>query len=71
MRQASSSRIGKRVRIAAGGGMREFIGCTGEIVAVEGEYYRVRLDTPVQIEGVGLVRDDLWMGHLLKTVRER
>ena len=35
----------------------------------EPPYYRVRLDVPVEIEGVGLVRDDLWMGQCLRTIR--
>jgi len=69
------NRIGKRVRIL--GGMQEFVGKTGTIIAAEklGKhepmYYRVRLDTPVEIPLVGLVRDDLWQGHMLKTIRER
>jgi hypothetical protein len=69
------NRIGKRVRIL--GGMQEFIGKTGTIIDAEKMgrnepiYYRVRLDTPVEIPGVGRVRDDLWQGHLLKTIRER
>lgn len=69
------NRIGKRVRIL--GGMQEFVGKTGTIVDAEKMgrhepiYYRVRLDTPVDIPGVGQVRDDLWQGHLLKTIRER
>ncbi len=69
------NRIGKRVRIL--GGMQEFVGKTGTIVDAqkmgrhEPIYYRVRLDTPVNIPGVGQVRDDLWQGHLLKTIRER
>lgn len=65
---ATKSRIGKRVRID--GGMSEFIGKTGTIVGVENEYYRVELDEPVEVKLVGRVTDDLWMGHLLKTIRE-
>lgn len=67
------NRIGKRVRIT--GGMSEFIGRTGTIVDTEklGRheplYYRVRLDQPVNVPLVGLVHDDLWQGHLLKTIR--
>ncbi|MEW6199782.1 MAG: hypothetical protein AB1601_14105 [Planctomycetota bacterium] len=69
-----NSRIGKRVRIL--GGMQEFVGLTGTIVDVEKHsrepaYYRVRLDTPVEIPMVGLVRDDLWQGRMLKTIRAR
>jgi hypothetical protein len=31
--------------------------------------YRVRLNEPVMIEGVGEVTDDLWEGPALKAVR--
>jgi hypothetical protein len=70
-----SSRIGQRVRIL--GGLREFVGQIGTIVDAEKPsrheptYYRVRLDTPVEIPLVGRVGDDLWQGHLLKTIRQR
>jgi len=70
-----NSRVGKRVKIL--GGMPEFVGRTGTIIGTEklGRnepiYYRVRMDTPVDIPGVGLVRDDLWQGNLLKTVLPR
>jgi hypothetical protein len=30
--------------------------------------YRVRLDQPVEIPYVGLVRDDLWEGKLLRRI---
>lgn len=69
------NRIGKRVRIV--GGMQEFIGKTGTIVDAEKmgrsepTYYRVQLDKPVVVPGVGRVGDDLWQGHLLETIRER
>lgn len=63
----TNNRIGKRVRIT--GGMQEFVGQTGVIVGVEKPYYRVELDEPVEVPTVGLVTDDLWMGHLLKTLR--
>jgi hypothetical protein len=69
-----NSRIGKRVRIV--GGMPEFVCQTGTIIDIEKHshepaYYRVRLDTPVEIPLVGLVRGDLWQGRMLKTIRER
>lgn len=68
MRAASKSRIGKRVRILSG--MPEFVGRIGTIVDTEADYYRVQLDEPVEVAGVGLVEDDLWQGHLLKTLRK-
>ncbi len=68
-RKASQSRIGQRVRILPTGGMKEFHGKTGRIVDTEDEYYRVRLDEPVEIEGLGKVADDLWMAMCLKTIR--
>ena len=63
----SSNRIGRRVRIM--GGMQEFIGKTGTIAWMEGPMFRVVLDDPVKIPNVGVVGDDLWEGHLLKTIR--
>jgi hypothetical protein len=64
--------IGQRVKIL--GGMPEFVGKCGEI---RGNHerdgttvmYRVRLDEPVMIPGVGEVSDDLWAGSFLKTLR--
>lgn len=52
------------------GGMREFVGQTGQVVAKEGKLYRVRLDYPVTVPGVGEVHDDLWEGRFLKTRRQ-
>jgi hypothetical protein len=50
-----------------------FHGKTGEVVNIEYDgrikMYRVRLDTPVQIENLGEVRDDLWLGEFLKTIK--
>jgi hypothetical protein len=60
----------RRVRIL--GGMAEFIGKTGTVIGEEGSrpvMLRVSLDEPVEVEGVGLVRDDLWERRLLETVR--
>lgn len=66
------SRMGKRVKIT--GGMPQFVGQTGTIVGQEtdgrNKMYRVRLDNPVDIPGVGVVKDDLWQGQYLKPVRE-
>ena len=57
---------GQRVKIT--GGMKEFVGQTGTIQTKDGRQYRVKLDTPVEIPGVGKVKDDLWGSNLLKTV---
>jgi hypothetical protein len=51
--------------------MREFHGKTGRIIGQEGKQYRVRLDTPVEIPGVGEVEDDLWDGNLLMSLDAR
>lgn len=58
----------RRVKIL--GGMSEFIGQTGVVIARDGEHLRVKLDRPVMIEGIGLVTDDLWEPRLLRTVRK-
>jgi hypothetical protein len=49
--------------------LRGFVGRTGRIASKEGDLYRVRLDEPVDVPGVGMVRDDLWEGGFLKRVR--
>lgn len=59
----------RRVKIL--GGMAEFVGRTGWVSHKEGELFRVDLDAPVEVEGVGLVTSDLWEGRLLRTVRAR
>ncbi len=59
-------RIGQRVRIL--GGLVEFVGKTGEIVAKEGDLYRVYVDEPVDVAGIGRIRDDLWEGSALETL---
>ena len=65
--------LGTRVKIL--GGMKEFIGRKGEIID-DSEHdgctkmYRVQLDNPVQIEGVGLVTDDLWSKQYLQDIDE-
>jgi proline racemase len=54
--------------------MAEFIGKTGTVIDIEGtrpKMYRVRLDAPVEIEGIGSVTDDLWEGRFLKAIRPR
>jgi hypothetical protein len=65
--ETTASRVGKTVRIT--GGMTEFVGKLGTIERVKGELYRVRLHEPVEAAGVGRVRDDLWEGGLLLTIR--
>lgn len=61
------SHVGKRVMII--GGMKEFHGKTGRISHIEGEgrdrAYRVHLESPVHVAGVGKVHSDLWQGHHL------
>lgn len=69
---ARTLEYGKRVEIT--GGMSEFIGATGYIAShgyedARDRLYRVRLDRPVMIEGVGLVQDDLWGPDFLKPLR--
>jgi hypothetical protein len=68
-RKIMNNRIGQQVRIL--GGMSEFVGKTGTIVGVElgrPVMFRVRLDKPVEVPYVGLVKDDLWEGNLLRRV---
>jgi len=57
---------GQRVKIL--GGMSEFVGKTGTIQGKEGNTYRVKLDTPVEVSGVGKVYSDLWESPYLKTI---
>jgi len=65
-------KCGQHVEIL--GGMSEFVGKTGEVVDVEnyggsgGSYFRVLLDEPVYVEGVGEVTDDLWQDQWLRRV---
>ena len=56
----------RRVRILAG--LPEMIGKTGKVIGKEGKMLRVRFDTPIYIEGIGEVFDDLWEPRLLKTI---
>jgi hypothetical protein len=67
-----TKKLGQRVKILPEGGMREFWDHTGTIIGVEPgrpTMYRVRLDEPVDIPGVGRVRDDLWEGRTLRDIR--
>jgi hypothetical protein len=50
--------IGRTVQIR--GGMGEFAGRVGKVIAREGNRYRVRLLVPVNVIGVGEVKDSLF-----------
>ena len=58
--------MARRVKIM--GGMAEFVGKTG-MAEREGSFWRVELDHPVEIPGIGIVTDDIWKGYYLKTLR--
>lgn len=64
-------KLGQRVKIT--GGMDEFVGQVGAIIDFEKDgrmtMYRVQLDTPVNVNGIGKVADDLWAGAYLRNVR--
>jgi hypothetical protein len=59
--------FGDRVKITDSHGI--FKNKIGTAIGVEGEYIRIQLDKPVNIPGVGMVTNDLWMPHLLKKIR--
>lgn len=73
MKGLKEVRTGQHVRIQ-GSLADPFAGQTGYVRGFEMDgrtkMYRVRLDNPVDVPGVGLVTDDLWAGHLLKVLRE-
>jgi hypothetical protein len=75
MGKRDDSFVGRRVRCLAG--LAEFIGQTGTVIDAEAQgrgrptLFRVRLDEPVNVAGVGLVEDDLWQRAGLRTLRER
>lgn len=54
------------------GQMKEFAGKTGRVVHKEKlgreRYYRIRMDKPVDIPGIGRVTDDLWTSKFLRKV---
>lgn len=67
-----AKQIGQRVKIL--GGMTEFVGKTGTISQNHEKdgrttMYRVRLDEPVDVPGVGQVKDDIWAGEWLRNIR--
>lgn len=63
--------IGDSVKIL--GGMKEFVGKRGYVTGIEMDgrkrMYRVRLESPVEIPGVGAVEDDLWSRPFLRRIR--
>jgi hypothetical protein len=62
---------GRTVRITAS--MAEFVGVRGTIIDREQDrppMYRIRLDRPVMVPGVGEVRDDLWERGGFKLLRD-
>lgn len=65
-------KIGQRVKILDG--MSEFVGRVGTIIdnsEKDGRttMYRVQLDKAVEVNGIGMVEDDLWSGAFLRNVR--
>lgn len=50
-------------------GVTQLVGQTGTIVDKEGNQYRVKLDTPTEVDGVGLVSSELFMPSVLKVLR--
>ena len=66
--------VGDRVKILSG--MSEFVGKIGTIVddnERDGrtKLYRVELDEPVKIDGVGMVTDDLWAAEFLEKEKSK
>lgn len=67
--------VGSEVKIISG--MPEFVGRTGHVYNIEydgggrGKHkmYRVMLDKPIHIEGIGEVTDDIWAREHLKVTR--
>lgn len=58
---------GDQVKILKG--MQELVGQTGRVIAAEGEYLRVKLDYPVYIKEVGIVKDDIWMPSTIRKLK--
>jgi len=60
-------------RVVIKGGMAAFVGKTGRVVNIERDgstkMYRVRLDVPVEIAGIGKVTDDLWTAEFLGSTK--
>jgi hypothetical protein len=68
--ELQEDRVGQRVKIKPEGGMKEFHHKTGTIISKENGQYRVKLDDPVHIPGIGHVKDDLWDSKLLRKIKE-
>jgi len=67
-------KLGQRVTIKNEMGvMTEFIGARGSIIDSEQDgrttMYRVRFDSPVIVQGLDPVTDDLFAGRYLRNVR--
>jgi ribosomal protein L21E len=67
---------GSRVRIdQKGRGYKEFHGKVGTVIGHEMDgrttMHRVKLDEPVEIPGVGKVKDDLWAPEYLKSHKDK
>lgn len=62
-------RTGTRVKIKDSS-VRQYNGKFGTVIGSEKDgLYRVRLDKPVNVPGVGIVTDDLWSKDYLTKVR--
>lgn len=63
---------GDHVKILNNQGRKDkFTGSGGTVIAAEGEYLRIKLDEPINIKGVGMVTNDLWMPYLLRKTKSR
>jgi len=60
---------GDRVQVRPEGGMSEFRNVKGTVIGAEGEYLRIKFDSPVNVRSVGLVKDDLFMPHTIRKIR--
>ena len=52
------------------GGMKEFHNATGRVGEKEGRHYRIHLDEPVEIPGIGKVKDNLWERGKFKLLKD-
>ena len=64
-------KIARPTRLAPGCGIDDaFEGALGCIIGKEMEMFRVRLDYPIMIEGIGRVTSDLWSREFLRITRK-
>ena len=50
--------------------MKQFVGKTGVILWSESAgFYRVKLDEPIEIDGIGTIGDDVYEDALLRRIR--